>query len=127
MFKNEKGENSSTIKDVETVIGHSVKVKGNFHGEGNMVIEGVVEGSIKTSNNLLVGDKAKIKADIQAGESKIGGEITGNIIINGYLEVISSAKITGDIHAKSFSVEKGAIINGKVSMGELKINEKSAQ
>ena len=49
-----KENNSDLIKNAETIIGQSIKVKGNFHGQGNMIIEGSVEGSIKTNNFLLV-------------------------------------------------------------------------
>lgn len=104
------------IKDAETVIGPSIRVKGNFHGEGDIVIEGKVEGSVKTNNYLLVGNKAKIVAEVEAGNAQIGGEITGNIKIKGYLEITSSAKIYGDIETSEISIEKGAILNGKCLM-----------
>ena len=104
--------------NAETIIGPSVKVKGNFYGEGNMVVDGLVEGNIKTSNKLFVGTKAKITANVEAKEARIGGEIRGNIKIDGYLEVTANAKITGDIEANSLSVEKGAHLNGKCTVGK---------
>ena len=36
------------FKDAETIIGASIKVKGNFQGQGNIIIEGSLEGSLKT-------------------------------------------------------------------------------
>jgi len=113
MFKN---NNDNVSKNAETIIGPSIKVKGNFHGEGNIVIEGTVEGSVKTNSFLLVSGKAKILADIKAKNAKIGGEINGNILIEGYLEILSTAKIFGDIEAGQLSIEKGAILNGKCLM-----------
>ena len=104
------------IKEAETIIGPSVRVRGDFHGQGNLIVEGVVEGSLKTDNNLYVGDKAKIIADIEAREARIGGEIKGNIKVKGYLEIAASAKIFGDIVAGGLLVERGAILNGKISM-----------
>lgn len=109
-----------TGKEAETIIGPSVKVKGNFQGEGNIIIEGIVEGNVKTSKNLLIGNKAKITANVEAGEAKIGGEIIGNIKVNGYLEIISSAKILGDVEATEISIAKGAILNGKCIMPGMK-------
>ncbi|OGM89173.1 hypothetical protein A3J77_00635 [Candidatus Wolfebacteria bacterium RBG_13_41_7] len=114
MFKKEARE--VTAKEAETIIGPSVKVKGNFQGEGNIIIEGTVEGNVKTSQNLLVGNKAKITANVEAGEAKIGGEIMGNIKVKGYLELAATAKILGDIEAAQVSIERGAIFNGKCSM-----------
>lgn len=113
MFK-EKEENN--IKNAETIIGPSIKVKGNFFGEGDIIVEGSLEGEIKTNNNLFVGPKALIKANIEAKKAKISGEIKGNITVSESLEITGSAKINGDISAKSISIENGAVFNGFCDM-----------
>jgi cytoskeletal protein CcmA (bactofilin family) len=115
MFKPEEGnKNQST----ETIIGLSVKVEGDFIGEGNVVVEGVVIGNLKTKNNLRVGDQAKIQAKVEAENAQIAGEITGNISVSQFLDIKASAKINGDINAAILAIEKGAKINGRISMGE---------
>jgi cytoskeletal protein CcmA (bactofilin family) len=113
-----KDNNQINIKEAETIIGPTIKVKGNFHGQGNIIIEGLVEGSIKTDKFLLIGDKSKINANIEAKDAKIGGEVKGNINISGYLEISSSAKISGEIKASQISVARGAILNGQLIMGK---------
>jgi len=112
-----KEQKDMNAKDAETIIGQSIKVKGNFHGQGNIIVEGQVEGSIKTGGHLYVGHKAKITADVEAKEAKIGGEISGNVSVSGYLELTATARINGDIEAGELSVEKGAQINGNCQMG----------
>lgn len=109
-------EDRSNNKEAETIIGPSVKVSGEFNGNGNIIVEGIFDGNLKTSGNLYVGDKAKIKANIEAKEARIGGEITGNIKVDGHLEISSSAKILGDIVCANISIAKGAILNGTCSM-----------
>jgi cytoskeletal protein CcmA (bactofilin family) len=116
----DKKEIETGLKEAETIIGQSVRVKGNFHGQGNVIIEGLVEGNVKTNSFLLVGEKAKITADIQAKEAKIGGKITGNIKIQGYLEIKSTARIKGNIEANQLSIEKGAHLNGHCLMSQEK-------
>lgn len=116
MFSKDNKKNE--LKDAETIIGPSIRVKGNFHGEGDIVIEGKVEGSVKTNNFLLVGNKAKIMADVEAGNAQVGGELTGNLKVKGYLEITSTAKILGDIEAAEISIQKGAILNGKCIMSK---------
>jgi len=115
MFKN---ESEVSIKNAETIIGPSIKVKGNFFGEGDIIIEGILEGEIKTSKNLLIGPKAIVHANIEANQAKISGEVHGNIHIKGYLELSSNAKINGDIQAAKISIEPGAIFNGLCTMGK---------
>jgi cytoskeletal protein CcmA (bactofilin family) len=116
-------ENNISKEEAETIIGPSIKVMGNFHGQGNIIIEGIVEGSVKTNNFLLVREKAKITASVEAMDAKIGGEIIGNIKIKGYLEITKSAKIFGDIEATQISIEKNAIFNGKCTMLKNKSGE----
>ena len=114
MFKQQ--EEKTNFKEVETIIGPSVKVKGNFNGQGNIIVEGIVEGSVKTNGNIFIGDKAKILANIEAKEAKIGGKIIGNIKVKNYLEITALANIAGDIECTSLSIEKGAVLNGKCTM-----------
>ncbi len=111
----ERGKN---IKEAETIIGPSVKVQGDFIGQGNVVIEGVVKGSVKTNGDLKIGEQAKINASITAANAKISGEIKGNVKIKGDLELSSNAKIFGDIETKSICVARGAVLNGKCIMVE---------
>lgn len=120
MFKNQDNHQADekALKEAETIIGPSLKVKGNFHGQGNIVIEGTVEGSVKTNNFLLIGSSAHITASVEAKDAKVGGKIDGDLRVDGYLEVLSSAKISGDIRAKEISIEKGAQFNGNCSMGQ---------
>ncbi|MDA3839954.1 MAG: polymer-forming cytoskeletal protein [Patescibacteria group bacterium] len=120
MFKKDE---EVSIKNAETIIGPSIKVKGNFFGEGDIIVEGSLEGAIKTSNNLFIGEKAKINANIEAKQAKISGEVHGNLIIHGYLELSSTAKVYGDIQASTLSVENGAIFNGACNMTKDKKTE----
>ncbi len=113
MFNKQTDENP---KEVETVIGPSVKVEGNFVGQGNIVVEGVVNGMLKTQHNLRIGRDAKIKADVEAANIFVAGEIRGNVKIKEKTELTSSAKIFGNIETKTLSVAEGAVLQGKCLM-----------
>jgi len=102
------------FRDAETIIGASIKVKGNFHGEGNIVVEGQLEGNLRTDANLFIGEKAKVVANIEASDAIINGEVRGSLKIHQYLAIGPTAKIIGDINYSEISIEKGAIINGQI-------------
>jgi len=112
LFRN----NDQNHKETETIIGPSVKVEGNFRGEGNVVVDGIVQGSLKTNHDLKVGPKAKIKAEVGANNLFLAGEIKGNIKIKEKTQLTSTAKIFGNLETKTLSVEEGAILNGKCIM-----------
>ena len=113
MFQREGGVD---VKDVETVIGSSVKVEGNFVGAGDVVVEGHVAGTLKTSKNLRVGEQAVIKADVDAANIVIAGEVRGHINCSGRVEVLATGKIFGNVDTQTIAVAHGAILHGKVSM-----------
>jgi cytoskeletal protein CcmA (bactofilin family) len=111
------------MNNVETIIGPSVKVEGNFVGEGDVIVEGIVSGSVKTAKNLQVGQSAKIQADVEAENVSVAGEIRGNVNCRGKLELTTTAKVIGNVHASQLSIAEGAVLHGKCSM----LNGKEAE
>jgi cytoskeletal protein CcmA (bactofilin family) len=102
----------------ETIIAAGVRVEGDFSSKGRVVIDGEVMGNIKTSDDIHIGEQAKIVANVHARNAVVAGEIKGNVRIKDKLDVTSTARIKGDITANIFSVEAGASLNGKCSAGE---------
>lgn len=114
-------------KDGETVIAQGVRVEGDFVSDGNVVIEGEVNGSVKTAGHLEVGVSAKIKANVWAGEAVVAGEVAGNLVVNGKLELLETSRINGDIEAEVLSVAAGAKLNGQMTMNGNKKNQVSTE
>ncbi|MFA5134802.1 MAG: polymer-forming cytoskeletal protein [Patescibacteria group bacterium] len=102
--------------EVDTIIGPSVKVDGNFKSEGNITVNGVVQGSLRTNHDLRIGPMAKIKAEVSANNLFLEGEIRGNVTVKEKAQLKSTAKIFGNLETKVLSVEENAVINGKCTM-----------
>ena len=120
MFKQEQ----INEKEIETIIGPSVKVKGNFQTKGSMQIDGQMEGTLKIEESLIIGEGAKITANIKAKKISVAGEIKGNISASESLTLSEGSKIEGDIETNIISIAPGAVINGKIKMGEAQNQEK---
>jgi cytoskeletal protein CcmA (bactofilin family) len=101
---------------VETIVGPSVVVEGDFSSEGNIIVKGTVSGSVHTSKLLRVEEGAKIFANVKAGNAIVAGTIRGNAKIADRLELSGTARIAGDVECSVLIVEAGALIHGKVSM-----------
>ena len=119
----ELADNASLKDDVETVVGPSVNVEGDFASEGNIIVKGSVAGSVHTSRHLSVEIGARIMANVRAGSAKISGEIKGNVKVKDSLELTSTARVVGDIEAKVLVVEAGALVHGKVTMPGLEMGD----
>jgi len=116
---------SSAEDTVETVVGPSVNVEGDFASEGNIIVKGTVSGSVHTSRHLVVEAGARIMANVRAGSAQIAGEVKGNMKVKENLELMSTARVVGDIEAKVLVVEAGALICGKIIMPGLEAESRS--
>src|SRR3990167_907775 len=91
--------------EVETVVGPSVNVEGDFASEGNIIVKGTVSGSVFTSKHLMVEMGAKIIANVRAGSATIAGDVKGNMKIKESLELVSTSRVVGDIDVKNLKIE----------------------
>lgn len=106
----------SKEQEIETIIGPSVKVEGDFMSKGNVTVEGAVCGTLKTDKDLKVGVGAKIAANVFASNAFIAGEIKGNVKVTNKLELANTSRIFGDVDAKTLVIAAGAVLNGKCTM-----------
>lgn len=99
----------------ETVLGASATLKGDLRSQGNIRMDGVFEGTLEIDGNVLVGETAKITADINAKNVSIAGAVRGNVS-GKKVQLLRTARVWGDITAAAISTEEGAFIDGKITM-----------
>jgi len=99
----------------ETVIGPTTNFKGSVQNDGGLRVEGVLEGTVETGGNLIIGEEAKVMADVVAYNVSVAGSVKGNIKAN-RVEVLSTGRVWGDITVKSFLVDEGGFISGEIVM-----------
>ena len=118
MFKDKQKSVMPSVSSSETIIAQGVRVEGDFHSQGDVVIDGEVAGSVETKSALTVGETAKIHADVKAKSAVVAGEIVGNIFASEMLELLASSHVKGDVVTGRISVAAGARVNGRISMDE---------
>lgn len=80
-------------------------------------VEGLVAGTVECSQDLEIGETGRLNADASAGRRiNLAGEVTGNINTGGIIKLLPTARVSGDIRARSFVIEEGAFFNGKCTM-----------
>jgi cytoskeletal protein CcmA (bactofilin family) len=99
----------------DTVLGATSKLEGTLHSEGNVRLDGEFSGTLEIKGNILVGETAKITADINARNISIAGAVRGNVIGN-KVQLLRTGRIWGDITANALTTEEGAFIDGKITM-----------
>jgi len=104
-------------KDViKAFLGDETEFKGVLSFEGTVRIDGRFEGEVLTEDNLIIGAKALVKAEIKVGTILVQGVVEGNIYAAQKIQIASKGKLIGSIITPSLHIEEGAILEGNVSM-----------
>ncbi|UCC65678.1 MAG: polymer-forming cytoskeletal protein [Anaerolineae bacterium] len=103
------------VEKIETVIGPTASFRGEIRSDGSIRIDGVYDGSIETAGNLIIGEQAKIMADISAHHVSVAGAVKGDIQAN-RVEVLETGCIWGDLTVNAFTLDDGGFVSGQVSM-----------
>jgi cytoskeletal protein CcmA (bactofilin family) len=103
--------------EAAAVIGKSVQIRGEVKGNEDLLVEGMVEGTISLSESrLTIGSHAHVQANLTARDVVILGGLVGDINATGRVELRAGCAMTGDIHAGRLSVEENAVFSGKVEL-----------
>ncbi len=93
-----------------------------FHGtlavKGSLRVEGVFEGDISDAVGVEVGASGRILGDVAAESVAVAGEVVGNIVAAVCVELLSGARLSGDIRTPKLRVDEGAIFDGACAMGD---------
>jgi cytoskeletal protein CcmA (bactofilin family) len=104
------------VAATETIIGAGVKLKGNLAADGDMMIDGLISGTIKSRGNITIGVNAIIKADIEAASITVLGQVDGNLTASHETSIRETGRVKGNIATGTLAIAAGAIFAGTSSM-----------
>ncbi|HDP34603.1 MAG TPA: polymer-forming cytoskeletal protein [Candidatus Hydrogenedentes bacterium] len=97
-------------------LGKTALVTGNVRAD-TCQVEGMVEGKVECSDNLIVAPSGRLSSDAVAGKQlRIAGRIDGNATTPGALRIEAGGVVNGDIKARVFSMDEGAQLTGRCIM-----------
>jgi cytoskeletal protein CcmA (bactofilin family) len=102
--------------DLNALLGRGSEFDGKLTFEGTVRIDGKFTGTILSSDVLVVGEGAKISAEITCGTIIVHGEINGNIKARGGVELHHPARMRGNVETPVLMVEKGVVFEGQIKM-----------
>ena len=105
--KSAKGANRPVMP---SIISANLRITGNLESEGDIQIDGIVEGDIRSSS-LTVSDSATVRGAIEADMVAIAGSVTGQIKAK-TVTLQRTARVIADIVQESLSIEPGAYFEG---------------
>jgi len=106
-----------TNQDDFTFLGKDVVFKGVLTLEGNIRVDGRLEGELRSTGTLIVGEHAVIRGNIMAGILITSGKINGDVIASEKIKILKPGIVIGDIRTPAISIEAGAFFHGLSDMG----------
>ncbi len=97
-------------------IGEGLQFEGSLATQKSVEIHGEFRGSIQSEATVFIGENAGVQADIRARVVVIRGALVGNVVATRELLLHANGRLTGDVEALTFTIEKGALFNGRSVM-----------
>ncbi len=94
-----------------SVFGADIRIKGDVHASADLHIDGHVEGDVSCTA-LVQGESGEIVGSVKAESARLSGTVKGTINVRD-LVVLKSARIQGDVHYDSLTIEQGAQVDGR--------------
>jgi cytoskeletal protein CcmA (bactofilin family) len=106
-----------TVESAQAHIGKTIVICGEVKGSEDLIVDGRVEGTVSLSESrLTIGPNAKVAADLSAKDILIMGQVQGNLVASGRVELRAGCLVEGDIRALRLAVEDNAVFRGKVDL-----------
>jgi len=102
--------------EIDTVLAEDIDFSGVLSFQKPLMIKGLFQGEIKASSDLYIGEKAVVKARIEADTVSSRGRIEGDVLARRRVEFFSTATMVGDLTTPELVMESGCLYNGHCTM-----------
>lgn len=96
-----------------SVIGADVTIKGDVSASADLHVDGRIEGDISCAS-LVQGASSEVHGEIEAESARLAGRVVGSIQAR-ELVILKSARVEGDVHYDTLTIEQGAEVEGRFS------------
>ncbi len=98
-------------------LGPSLTVRGDLLAAEDLYFDGKLEGSLSVPNHCaVIGPRAQVKADIDAKEIVVQGNVQGNLRAADRVQIRLSGAVQGDIVTSRIQIEDGANFRGRIEI-----------
>ena len=106
------------------VVGAKTQFKGEITGTETVVVEGLVEGTIRITGPLRIAPGGTVKATVSAQSVVVAGELVGDCHATERVEIEAAGRLTGNIRAPRVVIVEGATFRGNSDMSPRRDGDK---
>ncbi len=100
------------------LIGTGTAIAGDITSDGDMRIDGKIDGNVTSKSKLALGSGAEIKGNVNARSADVSGKIIGDLEVSETLFLRATAQINGNLKVGKLIIESGASFNGNCYMNQ---------
>ncbi len=100
-----------------TYVDASTEFRGSLKLKGNVALDGTIEGDVTCSGTVHIGASGHITGEIRADSVVIDGEVHGDLHVQSEITLHKSARVYGDMTTQGIVIEKGAKVEGRITIG----------
>lgn len=105
----------TSTRNEEARIGSGARVHGRIHGDGDLLIEGQVEGDVTLRGNLTIAAGASVTSDVvEARAVTIAGSLEGELSASGPVRLAAGARVRGNVRGTAVVIDDGARFTGRL-------------
>ncbi len=95
-----------------TFISEGCKISGLMTGDADFLIDGEVEGDCDLAGTVTLAKSGLWVGTLKAGHVIVAGHVDGDIIAEGKIEIMETARISGTVSGNAIAVAEGAVVEG---------------
>lgn len=102
--------------NVINLIGSGTVIKGDITCNGDIRIDGSLEGNLTTKGKVVIGETGKSNGELNCKNADVSGKVEGKLVVSELLSLKPSSYISGDIVTNKLAIEPGARFTGNCNM-----------
>jgi cytoskeletal protein CcmA (bactofilin family) len=110
MWSKKATEQGKRDDSAPSILSDDLKIEGNIVSEGEVHINGTVNGDV-TARKLTLGEDGAITGAVEVDDAVIGGKLAGRLTATSVV-LLSSARVTADITHVSLAMAPEAVFEG---------------
>ncbi len=103
---------------IDTLVGQHTVVSGDVRFTGGLHVEGTIKGNVESENDgqsmLQLSEHGRIEGEVKVPFLILNGEVRGDVHSSEHVELLSKARVTGNVYYNLIEMAIGVEVNGKL-------------
>ena len=110
------GNRKKKVAQIDSLIGHNTRIKGEINFIGGLHVDGYIEGNIIATNDAIftLSEQGTIEGNVRVPNIILNGTVKGNVYAEEHVELAPNAYVTGSVYYNLIEMTTGAKVDGNL-------------